>query len=35
MVAADDPQRTVSFVRERDNISEIDGTMTVLAVPVE
>ena len=35
MVAADDPQRTVSFVRERDNISDIDGTMTVLAVPVE
>ena len=35
LVAADDPQRQVSFVRERDNLADIDGTLRVQAVPVE
>jgi hypothetical protein len=35
MAAEDDPQRNVVFVRDQDNIADIDGTMTVQATPVE
>ena len=35
LVAPDDAQRQVTFVRGRDNLDEIDGTMTVRATPVE
>ncbi len=35
LAAKDDPQRQVSFVRGRDNLEEIDGTMTVRATPIE
>ncbi len=35
LAAPDDPQRQVSFVRGRDNLDEVDGTMMVRAVPVE
>lgn len=34
LAAADDPQRQVSFVRGRDNLGDVDGTMMVRAVPV-
>jgi hypothetical protein len=35
LVAQDDPQRQVTFVRGRDNLQDVDGTMTVRATPVE
>ncbi len=35
MAAPDDPQRQVSFVRERDKVADVDGTMSVRATPIE
>lgn len=35
LAAADDPQRLVSFVRGRDNLDDVNGTMIVRAVPVQ
>jgi len=35
LVAPDDAQRQVTFVRERDNLTDVDGVMTVRATPVE
>ena len=35
LVSEDDPQRKVSFVRDRDNLAEVDGTMRVQATPIE
>ncbi len=35
LAAPDDAQRQVTFVRGRDNLEEIDGTMTVRAIPIE
>ena len=35
MVSPDDPNRQVTFVRGRDNLADVDGTMTVRATPVE
>ena len=35
LVAEDDPQRQVSFVRGRDDTAQIDGTLRVQAVPVD
>ncbi len=35
LAAPDDPQRQLSFVRGRDNLDEVNGTMIVRAVPVE
>ena len=35
LAAPDDPGRQVSFVRGRDNLADVDGTMIVRATPVE
>ena len=35
LAAPDSPERQVSFVRDRDNPQDVDGTMTVRATPVE
>lgn len=35
LVAPDDAQRQVTFVRGRDNLADVDGTMTVRATPIE
>ncbi len=35
LAAKDDPQRQVSFVRGRDNLADVDGTMAVRATPIE
>jgi hypothetical protein len=35
MATPDDPQRQVTFVRGRDSLDQVDGTMTVRATPVE
>ena len=35
MATPDDPQRQVTFVRGRDSLDQVNGTMTVRATPVE
>ncbi len=35
LAGKDDPQRQVSFVRGRDSLADVDGTMVVRATPVE
>ncbi len=35
LAAPDDPQRQVSFVRNRDKLGDVDGTMMVRATPIE
>ena len=35
MATPDDPQRQVTFVRGRDSLDKVNGTMTVRATPVE
>lgn len=35
LVGKDDPQRQVTFVRGRDNLADVDGTMVVRATPIE
>ncbi len=35
LAAPDDPQRQVTFVRDRDRVEDVDGTMSVRATPVE